>query len=698
MSRAVSANNRTIELLAPVGSPEALIAAVRCGADAVYLGAGSFHARQNSRPFDAHSLREAVAYCHARGVKVHLTLNTLIREDEMPQALADAAYAAAIGVDALIVQDRGLAAAIHRAAPALTLHASTQLTCHTPEGVRKLREDGFSRVVLAREMSREEIAACCQVGVEIETFVHGALCMSVSGQCLLSAMLGGRSGNRGRSAQPCRLPFAVGKMPRENDRALSLKDLSLCDAARELASLGVCSLKIEGRMKRPEYVAAAVSVCRAAIDGTPIDPQLTDDLRSVFSRSGFTDGYYTARRDRSMFGARTKEDVTAAPAAQKRLSALFARESGRVAVDMSLYLTQNEPMTLLMTDKDGNSVTVTGDVPRDGQADIARFEAQLRKLGGTPFVAAEVTVVAADNTDAPLSAVNALRREAAEQLTALRQAVTPVPFAVTPTPPFTASERPAKQLLIRLQDPAQWSKALADTASLTVLPLTTPPEMLTACAQHGRVAVEIPRGMFSRESHIREALKNAKTAGAVAAVAHNVGALPLCKQAGLPVIGGFGLHTVNRETLAVHAADGLAAATLSPELTDKQMRFAASSPLPMTALVYGRLPLMLLRNCPASAAHGCRDCRQDRVLIDRKGVRFPLVCAGGCADLLNAVPLYLLDRLDTLPVSLYTLYMTTESAKEAARIAALAADALTNRPTPAEQAIPDGFTRGMKVL
>ncbi len=686
-----------IELLAPVGSPEALTAAVRCGADAVYLGAGSFHARQNSQPFDEAALREAVQYCHAYGVKVHLTLNTLIREDEFDRALADAARAAELGIDALIVQDRGLAAAIHRAAPALTLHASTQLTCHTPAGVRKLWEDGFSRVVLAREMSREEIAACCEVGCEIETFVHGALCMSVSGQCLLSAMLGGRSGNRGRCAQPCRLPFAVGKTPRENDRALSLKDLSLCDAARELASLGVCSLKIEGRMKRPEYVAAAVSVCRAALDGKPIDPQLHDDLRSVFSRNGFTDGYYTAHRDIHMFGARTKEDVTAAPAAQKRLAQLYLRERGRIPLDMTLFMTANEPMTLLVTDPDGNTVTVSGDVPRAGEVSAERLKSALQKLGGTPFISGEIAVQAQDGTDASLSAVNALRREAVEKLTALRAEATPIPFAVTPPAPLKACEPSEPQVLVRLQHVSQWSEAIAKQAALIVLPLDTPKDTLVAYAAHGKIAVEVPRGMFGREAYIRKRLTEAKAAGVCAAMAHNVGALPLCEAAGLAVIGGFGLHTTNAETLRVHAADGLKAATLSPELTMRQMGFAKASPLAATALAYGRLPLMLLRNCPASAKHGCKDCGQDRVLVDRKGVKFPLVCAGGCADLLNSVPLYWLDRLRELPVSLYTLYMTTESREETARIVSLAADAMSGHPVPAEQAMTDGFTRGMKV-
>lgn len=687
----------TIELLAPVGSPEALTAAVRCGADAVYLGAGSFHARQSSQPFDEATLREAVSYCHAHGVKVHLTLNTLIREEEFEQALGDAARAAEIGVDALIVQDRGLAAAIRRAAPALVLHASTQLTCHTPAGVKKLQQEGFSRVVLAREMSREEIAACCAVGCEIETFVHGALCMSVSGQCLLSAMLGGRSGNRGRCAQPCRLPFAVGAKPRETDRALSLKDLSLCDAAQELASLGVCSLKIEGRMKRPEYVAAAVSVCRAAIDGKPIDPQLADDLRAVFSRSGFTDGYYTSRRDIHMFGSRTKDDVTAAPAAQKRLAQLYLREQGHIPVDLALFMTVNEPMTLVMTDGDGNAVTVSGETPREGTAAEDRLKSALQKLGGTPFVARELTVSAEDGTDAPLSAVNALRREAVEKLTALRAQPKPTPFAVRPRAALPPVKAETPQMLVRLQTASQWSESVAKAAALIVLPLDTPHDTLKACAAHGRIAVEVPRGMFGKESHIQRRLREAKEAGAAAAMAHNVGALPLCEAADLPAIGGFGLYTMNAETMNVHAADGLKAATLSPELTARQMRFAEHAPLAMTALVYGRLPLMLLRNCPASAKCGCKACRQDRVLIDRKGVTFPLVCAGGCADLLNCVPLYLLDRLSELPVSLYTLYMTTESRDEVARVAAFAAEAMSGHPVPAEQAMRDGFTRGIVI-
>ena len=215
-----------IEILAPAGSPEALTAAVRCGADAVYLGVGRFNARRAAHNFAPEDMPETVRYCHARGTAVHLALNTLVREDEMRDALALAEQACAWGVDALIIQDRGLARRIHAAAPDMPLHASTQLSCHTPSGVEELRDYGFSRVVLAREMSREEIAECVGLGCETEVFAHGALCMCVSGQCLLSAMLGGRSGNRGMCAQPCRLPFApAGGGPAGDRTALSLKDL-----------------------------------------------------------------------------------------------------------------------------------------------------------------------------------------------------------------------------------------------------------------------------------------------------------------------------------------------------------------------------------------------------------------------------------------------------------------------------------------
>lgn len=688
------------ELLAPVGSPEALIAAVRCGADAVYLGAGRFHARQHSQPFDEAALRQAVAYCHARGVAVHLTLNTLVHEDEMEQALADAARAAELGVDALIVQDRGLAAAIHRAAPTLTLHASTQLSCHTPEGVKQLQREGFSRVVLAREMTEKEICDCTGLGCETEVFVHGALCMSVSGQCLLSAMLGGRSGNRGCCAQPCRLPFSLKGLPGDNDRALSLKDNSLTAHVQTLAAMGVRSLKIEGRMKRPEYVAAAVSVCRAALDGRDVDSELLGDLKSIFSRSGFTDGYFTDRRTMAMFGSRTKEDVTAAPAAVKRLGGLYRKEHPCVALEMVLTVKEKVPLTLTVTDTDGHTVSAVGDLPRQSQTPLPseRLKSALQKLGGTPFYAQTIRLIRDDAADVPLSAANALRREATERLLSLREQTTSVPFSLTVSsydPPAPRPSVPA--LVVRLASVDQWSQEIAEKAALVVLPPETPAERLQACCQAGPVAVEIPRGLFSQESRVRKELATAVKMGVSAAVCHQVGALPLAREAGLAIVGGFGLHTTNYETLQCHVREGLCAATLSPELSWKQARFAALSPLPTGVIAYGRLPLMLLRNCPAKAAFSCAACGQDRRLTDRKGVSFPLMCTHGCADLLNSVVLYTADKWrDLPPVAFVTLYMTDESAQRVKQITAAYAEAPNGGAPAAGTLCPDGFTRGMK--
>ncbi len=696
MSRVIDAKP---ELLAPVGSPEALLAAVRCGADAVYLGAGRFHARQHASPFDDAALRETIDYCHERGVAVHMTLNTLVREDEFEDALTDAKRAYAWGADALIVQDRGLAAAVREVCPSMTLHASTQLSCHTVAGVKALAAEGFDRVVLAREMTRDEIAACCATGVEIETFVHGALCMSVSGQCFLSALLGGRSGNRGQCAQPCRLPFAVNAAPSETDRQLSLKDLSLFDRVRDLAEIGVTSLKIEGRMKRPEYVAAAVTVCRAALDGRPVDQTLLDDLCAVFSRSGFTDGYYTGKRTVAMFGSRTKDDVLAAPAANKRLSNLYHKEIARIPVTATLNVAKDTPVTLLLDDGT-HTVQMCGEPPResgDAASPAERIETAVKQCGGTPFVVQAVEVLRESGVDVPLSAVKALRREAVEALLAARRTKAPRAVgAFTPEamPPYVR-ETAKPQLVVRLQNVSQWHEALCEYASLVTLPLLTSSETLAAITKKMPVAVEVPRGIFGSESRVIEALKTAKQCGVKAAVAHTVDAVALCRAAEIAVIGGYGLHTANDETLRVHVRKGLCAATLSFDPAVRQPYFGEEAPLPVGRVVYGHLPLMLLRNCPASARQGCKTCKQDRVLIDRKGKAFPLVCQNGCADVLNVVPLCLTDqRAMWEKLSFETLYMTTESAERVAALTQLHSRVINGETIVPSDICPDGFTRG----
>ena len=295
------------ELLAPAGSYKALEAAVNAGADAVYLGMSGFNARANAANFSDGELKSAIADAHAAGVRVHVTLNTLIYDREMREFLSCAEKAGNAGADALIVADPGGAAAILRTMPGLKLHASTQMSVHSTAGGVLLRDAGFSRVVLAREMPENEIASFCKnAGVEAEIFIHGALCVCHSGQCLFSSLVGGRSGNRGECAQPCRLPY---KTPGGAGYPLSLKDLCLAQRVPEILSLGVSSLKIEGRMKPADYVGAVVSVWRRLLDERrPATPDEMNYLSDVFSRSGFTSGYFDGKIGRDMLGVRSDAD------------------------------------------------------------------------------------------------------------------------------------------------------------------------------------------------------------------------------------------------------------------------------------------------------------------------------------------------------------------------------------------------------
>ena len=650
------------EILAPAGSFEALLAAVRCGADAVYLGGGNFNARRNAPGFSAAELEKAAELCRLYGAKLYFTLNTLIKEDEWGAALAMAETACRIGADAILIQDLGLAAVLRRAVPDMPLHASTQMSVHTPEGVKELVKLGFARVVLAREMSAAEVRACAGLGAELEVFVHGALCMSVSGQCFFSSALGGRSANRGLCAQPCRLPFAYG----QRSHALSLKDLCALDHIQELTKIGVAALKIEGRMKRPEYVAAAVSLYRKAVDGENISQEDADDLQAIFSRSGFTDGYLhtEGKPGSAMFGFRTKNDVIAADPALKKMAQLYKDESSVVALSGGFRMRKNEPVQL--TASDGiHKITVTGDVPEPAQnrpLDPVRAKGQLEKTGGTPYYFTELKVEIEDGLTLSAASLNALRRNGLAELGRARAAFQPVTF--------TAEKHDIKyqnivwtaRQIVRLASPNQYTAALREAVDILVLPLSK--------WQPIAEAVELPRGMFGQEESIRQKLQKAAANGAKYAVCHNLGAIKLALEAGLAPIGGFWLHITNSHSLEACAALGLVAATLSPELKFRETGFAKGI-LPAGLLLYGRQPLMLTRNCPKRCAGGdCGSCRPEDGLKDRTGAVFPVMCEGGCAEVYNAVPIYWADKLEELPeLDFQMLYFTTETADETAEIA-----------------------------
>ena len=334
-----------MELLAPAGSMEALRAAVCNGADAVYLGADTFNARINARNFSAADLQEAVVYCHVRGVKVHLTLNTLVLDREMPRAAELIRLAASCGVDAFIVQDLGVVSLCRQLAPDVPIHASTQMSIHSLEGVMEAAALGCSRVVLARELPAEEIAHICKKSpVEIEVFVHGALCMCYSGQCYLSSVIGRRSGNRGQCAQPCRLPYGYGRF--ESTRyPLSLKDNCLAGELDELRRMGVASIKIEGRMKRPEYVAIVTRAYRTVLNGGKLTPSDLQELETAFSRQGFTDGYFRGQTSSDMFGRRQEGEDTADLFASARAT-YEQGEPQRIGVRFYAMIRRGEPAQL----------------------------------------------------------------------------------------------------------------------------------------------------------------------------------------------------------------------------------------------------------------------------------------------------------------------------------------------------------------
>lgn len=668
------------EILAPVGGEEQLIAAVRSGADAVYLGTTAFNARRNAANFDADALKNAVGYCHARNVRVHVTLNTLIKDGET-EALCDTVRdIAASGADAVIVQDLAVAKLVKEICPSLPMHASTQMALHNIEGVRLAAELGFSRAVLARELSLKEIEDICATSpIEIEVFVHGALCMSVSGCCEMSCLLGGRSGNRGLCAQPCRLDF----QSHGRNYALSLKDLCAVPFIGELARIGVTSLKIEGRMKRPEYVSAAVTACVEARAGRTPD---LETLRSVFSRSGFTDGYLTGKRDLSMFGIRTQLDADRSAQVLGSLRGNYRVERNSVPVDFRVAFDGERPA---LTVTDGElSVSVT---PAEGIIPAAstvpdmreRIEAGLKKTGGTPFATRSVSFTG-EPLYLPGSAWNDMRRRALETLLEKRAAPAPLEVRAFPLPgkdPHTALAEPKLRLRFRTKEQI----VRAELADKLILPLyAIDGETLTRYGD--KVIAELPRVTFPEyEESFCAACERLCAMGLKHICTDNLYGFETARRFGFTVHGGFGLNAIGTAALMRYEALGAADMTVSFETAAADIAKLGGT-VPRGALVYGYLPLMYFRACPNRTANGCRGCDGTNLITDRKGVRFPVLCERKQFSVLyNSVPLAL-TRGMLKNIDFETLYFTTEPRAEAE---AVIEDYIKSAP------YPGAHTRGM---
>ena len=687
-----------MELLSPAGSMEAVAAAVQNGADAVYFGYGDFNARRGAKNFTREEAAAAVSYCHLRGCKVNLTLNTLLTDRELPGAAEAAAHASGIGVDAVIVQDLGAVRMLRQSAPDLPIHGSTQMSVHSLDGVKLCADLGMDRVVLGRELGRDQIAYICQHSpIEIEVFGHGALCMCWSGQCFFSSVIGGRSGNRGMCAQPCRLSYGWGA--RAGEYPLSLKDLSMAGHLRELQEMGVACLKLEGRMKRPEYVAVVTGIYAQALrEGREPTAEEVEVLRQVFSRQGFTDGYYMDEKGPEMFGTRQEEREPKELYAQARAS-YESGENRKEPVRLYALIQPGQPAQVAAADKAGRLARVEGPVPeaaRNAPLSREKVEGQLQRTGGTPFGCEKATAKVAEGLSLPLSALNDLRRRALEELAQQRQQPPQrrqepfqpgVRYDNQKEPPvFTLSLRTAGQLsadLLRLKPALIYLPADEGAAH---------PEVVERCQKAGvPVAAILPRICTDRElPQLERDLIALRELGVAEALAGTWGAVRRAQRLGFQVRGDYGLGVYNSQALKELKRLGLLSATASFEMKFPQIR-DLSKAIPTEFIAYGRLPLMITENCIVYNHCGRHTCNNVNLLTDRKGERFPVVKAWGCRnEILNSKKLFLADkRKDWQKLGLWgaRLMFTTENAIECTQV--------LERYLDQGKYQPNDFTRGL---
>ena len=663
-----------IELLAPAGSMEALRAAVQNGANAVYLGCGTFNARQSAKNFTPQSLAEAVKYCHIRGVAVHLTLNTLVSDREMEACTELIRHAAECGVDAFIVQDLGVLHMCRKIAPMVPVHGSTQMTVHSLPGVLLCAAWGLTRVVLSRELSWEEIRYICKNSpIEIEVFAHGALCMSYSGQCYLSAAIGGRSGNRGRCAQPCRQCYGYSR--RENKYPLSLKDNCLVNHLKELQDMGVASLKLEGRMKRPEYVAAVTDVYRKALDTGEVSRPMMEALLKAFNRQGFTDGYYTGKTGKNMFGIREEkaEDATWLRLARQSYEAVE-----NPLVDVKFHaVVDHHGSSLTVTDPEGRSCTIEGPVPELARTQLLQesdLAERLAKTGGTPYRCSVVTSEIKPGLTLSAASINAMRRDALNQLTAIRgrrdTRLLVRPRKITHFSGYR--EQPGFTIQVTSREQITQKMLKMEPAVLYVpLHILAADEQFTKqLARRVHVAAVLPRIAHDKQlPQIRNQLQDVSAWGVKEALVGNLGLLLPVKEAGMEIRGDLGLNIYNSMSMQMARDLELQSALVSFEMTLPQVR-DLSKAVHTELLGYGRMPLMVTENCLIRGRSGECACHLGTTrLVDKTGADFPVIRDGdSCRSvLLNGKKLNWLDRksdLNKLGIWAIRLYFTTENPKE----------------------------------
>ena len=665
-----------MEVLSPAGSFESLVAAVRSGADAVYCGGSDFSARRNAKNFTEEELEKALCLCHLHGVKLYVAVNILIKEAEFSSAVSYAKKLIEMGVDGIIIQDLGLMAAVREMSGEIFINASTQLTAASRDAVNFAKELGADRVVLARELGISEIKSISEhTDTELEAFVHGALCMGWSGQCLLSSVIGGRSGNRGLCAQPCRLNYTLlkdGKAATKNMPLLSLKDICLADKLSDLEPY-VASLKIEGRMKSPEYTASVTALYKKAVSGDISQAEI-DKTLEFFSRGGSTIGYFDGRQFDKMMDYNVSGKISAS-----RTDTIKIKEedlSRRRKISFVLTAEVGKPLHLSAF-CDRFTATATGQdlEPAIKDFDAERCKSQLKKLGDTAFSAENIEINHEGNPFVPVSAINELRRTVCAEISDKICASYKKETKEITIEKHPLRKRGTPDILVEVQTEEQFAAACA-----------FPYEIMASFELSKTEDADFVICPAVKKESEKTEIKAPKI------MAQNIGQLDF---ENYEIFGGERLNVTNSATCNLLAEKGVKRVTLSPELNIKEIKeITKNTQVPTEIIAYGRLPVMVMENCVIKSAGMCARDGGKYELSDRMGERFPIVCENCRNILLNSVPVYMADKgedLLSLNVDVIRLKFTTETLDEVTKIIKAYETALSG-DTP--KGVFDRITRG----
>ncbi len=666
-----------IELLAPAGNYESLIAAVQSGADAVYISGKGFGARSFADNFDFDALEKAVDYCHIRGVKVYVTVNTLVSDSEISELCEYLRFLNNIGTDAIIVQDMGVVKLASEIVPQLPIHASTQMTVMNSEGVKALEQLSVKRVVLSREVSLENISQISkETNAELEVFGHGALCMCFSGQCLMSSIIGGRSGNRGKCAQPCRLPYSVNNNNKQRFY-MSLKDLTSLELIEQLKAAGVASLKIEGRMKGPAYVAAVVGIYRKYIDNPgDVTKEDTDLLDAIFNRGGLTDGYLRGNLGKAMF-AFDKPDNPYRMGKEKTISLLLngvKNENRKLKLTADVQIRKGALPRIYIGFNDFKVEYIGETIIEEAQNAPLTAEiiiAQLQKTGGTPFEFAKISIDLEENSFLTAGALNNFRRNAltifeSEYIKTFKRSCDNL--SATDTVDVRTNN---SGFVCEISSLKQYDAIKEYDFSYIYVPLRIVLKNEENFLEHKENIVIVPPAIIHQNElkNIVREIKKLLDKGFCGVVATNIAMVNIFKD--YKVFGGFRLNIFNSYSLDFYKNQGVYAAELSPELNFKQLMTISKS-ISTQIMVYGRLPLMVTENCVIKNGDKC-PCNDDNYITDRLGMKFPVVKDGlSCRNvILNCKKTFLgydMDKVLKTGVDLFRIYFTDESPDECRRI------------------------------